>query len=139
MRAGRRFILVIDEAQNLREDVLESVRLLSNFETPWMKLMQIVIAGQPQLADRLTKPCLAQLRQRISSVIRIEPLSTDEVNTYVDHRLVGGRLFGRLHFSPWARASLHRKAQRRDSAERSTRLASTRCRSPMRWTQRKSI
>jgi general secretion pathway protein A len=87
MQAGRRFILVIDEAQNLTEDVLESVRLLSNFETPWMKLMQIVIAGQPQLADRLTRPCLAQLRQRISSVIRIEPLSAEETNTYIDHRL----------------------------------------------------
>jgi general secretion pathway protein A len=87
MRAGRRFILVIDEAQNLSEDTLESVRLLSNFETPWMKLMQIVIAGQPQLADRLTRPCLAQLRQRISSVIRIEPLTPDEINTYIDHRL----------------------------------------------------
>ncbi len=87
MRTGRRFILVIDEAQNLTEDVLESVRLLSNFETPWMKLMQIVIAGQPQLADRLTRPCLAQLRQRISSVIRIEPLTAEETNTYIDHRL----------------------------------------------------
>src|ERR1700719_5094616 len=50
MRAGRRFVLVIDEAQNLEEKVLESIRLLSNFETPWMKLMQIVIAGQPELA-----------------------------------------------------------------------------------------
>jgi general secretion pathway protein A len=87
MQTGRRFILVIDEAQNLTEDVLESVRLLSNFETPWMKLMQIVIAGQPQLADRLTRPCLAQLRQRISSVIRIEPLTAEETNTYIDHRL----------------------------------------------------
>jgi len=67
MRAGRRFILVIDEAQNLDERVLESVRLLSNFETPWMKLMQIVIAGQPQLAERLTRPSMAQLRQRIFS------------------------------------------------------------------------
>jgi general secretion pathway protein A len=98
MQAGRRFILVIDEAQNLTEDVLESIRLLSNFETPWMKLMQIVIAGQPQLADRLTRPCLAQLRQRISSVIRIDPLTVEETNTYIDHRLwvagySGGPLF----------------------------------------------
>src|ERR1700675_306490 len=70
MRLGRRFVLVIDEAQNLDEKVLESVRLLSNFETPWMKLMQIVIAGQPQLAKRLAKPSLAHLPQRISLVIR---------------------------------------------------------------------
>jgi type II secretory pathway predicted ATPase ExeA len=87
MRAGRRFILVIDEAQNLKEKVLESVRLLSNFETPWMKLMQIVIAGQPQLAKRLARSSLAQLRQRISLVIRIEPFMPEEINAYIDHRL----------------------------------------------------
>jgi len=87
MRAGRRFILVIDEAQNLDEKVLESVRLLSNFETPWMKLIQIVIAGQPQLAQRLARPSMAQLRQRISSVIRLDPFTPEETNAYVDHRL----------------------------------------------------
>jgi general secretion pathway protein A len=87
MRAGRRFVLVIDEAQNLDEKVLESIRLLSNFETPWTKLMQIVLAGQPQLADRLASPSMAQLRQRISMVIRIEPLTSEEVNAYIDHRL----------------------------------------------------
>jgi general secretion pathway protein A len=87
MRAGRRFVLVIDEAQNLDEKVLESVRLLSNFETPWMKLMQIVLAGQPQLADRLASPSMAQLRQRISMVIRIEPFGHEDVNAYIDHRL----------------------------------------------------
>ena len=73
MEAGRRFVLVIDEAQNLDEKVLESIRLLSNFETPWMKLMQIVLAGQPQLDDRLAQPSMAQLRQRVSFAIRIEP------------------------------------------------------------------
>jgi general secretion pathway protein A len=87
MRAGRRFVLVIDEAQNLDEKVLESVRLLSNFETPWMKLMQIVLAGQPQLADRLASPSMAQLRQRISMVIKIEPFNHEDVNAYIDHRL----------------------------------------------------
>jgi len=87
MQAGRRFVLVIDEAQNLDEKVLESIRLLSNFETPWTKLMQIVLAGQPQLADRLASPSMAQLRQRVSMVIRIEPFTPDEVNAYIDHRL----------------------------------------------------
>jgi general secretion pathway protein A len=91
MRAGRRFVLVVDEAQNLEEKVLESIRLLSNFETPWMKLMQIVLAGQPQLADRLASPSMAQLRQRISIVMRIEPFSHKEVDAYIDHRLwIGG-------------------------------------------------
>ena len=87
MQAGRRFVLVIDEAQNLDEKALESVRLLSNFETPWMKLMQIVLAGQPQLAERLAGPALVQLRQRVSSVIGLQPFSSDEANAYIDHRL----------------------------------------------------
>lgn len=87
MKAGRRLIVVIDEAQNLEEKVLESVRLLSNFETPLAKLIQIVLAGQPQLAEKLAKPSLAQLRQRISLIVRIEPFSPHEVNRYIDHRL----------------------------------------------------
>lgn len=87
MRAGRRFILVIDEAQNLSEKALESVRLLSNFETPRAKLMQIVLAGQPQLAERLASTSLAQLRQRISFFIKIEPFTREEAGAYIDHRL----------------------------------------------------
>ncbi|HUO33982.1 MAG TPA: AAA family ATPase [Candidatus Acidoferrum sp.] len=87
MRAGRRFILVIDEAQNLSERSLESVRLLSNFETPWKKLLQIVLAGQPQLATQLARPSLSQLRQRISSVIRLDPFSEEETCQYILHRL----------------------------------------------------
>lgn len=89
--AGRRFLLVIDEAQNLDEKFLESIRLLSNFETPWAKLMHIILAGQPQLADHLARPSMAQLRQRISSFIRLEPFTTEEVQRYITHRLwVGG-------------------------------------------------
>jgi general secretion pathway protein A len=87
MKANRRFVLVIDEAQNLSENALESIRLLSNFETPWMKLMHIVLAGQPQLADRLASPSMAQLRQRVSFAVRIEPFTRDEVDLYIDHRL----------------------------------------------------
>src|ERR1700720_3249000 len=55
-RAGKRFVLVIDEAQNLKRSVLETVRLLSDFETAGSKLMQIVLCGQPQLADKLSHP-----------------------------------------------------------------------------------
>ena len=87
MEAGRRFVLVIDEAQNLDEKVLESIRLLSNFETPWMKLMHIVLAGQPQLDERLAQPSMTQLRQRVSFAIRIEPFTREEVDLYIDHRL----------------------------------------------------
>jgi type II secretory pathway predicted ATPase ExeA len=106
MRAGRRFVLVIDEAQNLTERVLESVRLLSNFETPWAKLMQIVLAGQPQLTEQLAKPSMAQLRQRVSLSIRIEPLTREEVNAYVDHRLWVAGYKGSSLFSDGARTLL---------------------------------
>ena len=61
--------------------------LLSNFETPWMKLMQIVLAGQPQLDEKLAQPSMAQLQQRVSFAIRIEPFTREEVDLYIDHRL----------------------------------------------------
>jgi general secretion pathway protein A len=106
MRGGRRFVLVIDEAQNLSPQVLESVRLLSNFETPWMKLMQIVLAGQPQLATQLARPSMAQLRQRISSFIRLEPFTAEETNAYINHRLwVAGQADANL-FTVGARTSI---------------------------------
>jgi type II secretory pathway predicted ATPase ExeA len=111
MQAGRRFVLVIDEAQNLDEKVLEFIRLLSNFETPWMKLMHIVLAGQPQLADRLAKPSMDQLRQRISFAIRIEPFTRAEVDLYVDHRLWVAGYKGSPLFSVGARALLAEQSQ----------------------------
>jgi len=104
MRAGRRFVLVIDEAQNLEDEVLESIRLLSNFETPWMKLMQIVIAGQPGLARKLSRPSMTQLRQRISLVIRVAPLNKEEINAYIDHRLLIAGCKDSKLFSPGARS-----------------------------------
>lgn len=87
MNAGRRFILVIDEAQNFDEKVLESIRLLSNFETPWTKLMQIVMAGQPQLAECLGRSSMTQLRQRISLFVKLEPFTAEEIEAYIDHRM----------------------------------------------------
>ena len=111
MEAGRRFVLVIDEAQNLDEKVLESVRLLSNFETPWMKLMQIVLAGQPQLADRLAKPSMAQLRQRVSFAIRIEPFTREEVDLYIDHRLWVAGYKGSPLFSVGARTLIAERSE----------------------------
>src|SRR5438309_2270275 len=85
--AGLRFVLVIDECQNLDNSVLETVRLLSNFETPKTKLIQIVLAGQTQFADKLSSPSLAQLRQRISILCRLEPLAREEIVRYIEHRL----------------------------------------------------
>jgi len=96
--AGRRFVLIIDECHNLDNSVLETVRLLSDFETPSAKLMQILLVGQTQLADKLSRPSLTQLRQRISILSRLEPLTRAETVGYIEHRLQvagyrGGALF----------------------------------------------
>lgn len=91
-RAGRRFVLVVDEAQNLSPEILESIRLLSNFETPHEKLMHIVLAGQPSLAETLQRPEMSQLSQRLSTMIGLHPFSRVEVAEYINHRLsVAGR------------------------------------------------
>ncbi len=111
MQAGRRFVLVIDEAQNLSLKVLESIRLLSNFETPWTKLMHIVLAGQPQLAERLDKPSMTQLRQRISFSIRIEPFTREEVDLYIDHRLWVAGYKGLPLFSVGARGLITERSE----------------------------
>ncbi len=91
-KAGRHCVVIIDEAQNLDESTLEAVRLLSNFETPRAKLLQIILAGQPRLAEKLASPGLLQLRQRISQLAHLEPFSTAETSEYIEHRLgVAGR------------------------------------------------
>jgi hypothetical protein len=84
---GHRLIVVVDEAQNLEPEVLETLRLLSNFETSKAKLMHIILAGQPALAQKLAGPRLTQLRQRVSIVQGLAPLSHGEVKNYVEHRL----------------------------------------------------
>ena len=85
--AGKRFVLVVDEAQNLDESVLETVRMLSNFETHNAKLLQIILAGQPRLGAKLAQPELSQLRQRISVIGRLQPFNTEETGRYIEHRL----------------------------------------------------
>jgi type II secretory pathway predicted ATPase ExeA len=87
-RRGQQVVVVIDEAQNLSHSTLELLRMLSNFETPHKKLMQIILAGQPQLAEKLASPNLVQLRQRISIVARLKPFTVEETNLYVGHRLL---------------------------------------------------
>jgi general secretion pathway protein A len=101
-RAGRRFIVVIDEAQNLDASVLETVRLLSDFETPQAKLLQIILSGQPELADKLASPRLAQLRQRVSLLNRLVPLSEEESGRYIVHRLRVAGYLGRPLFDSQA-------------------------------------
>jgi general secretion pathway protein A len=86
-QAGKQVLLVIDEAQNLNPEALEAVRLLSNFETSRAKLLQIILAGQPQLRAKLADKDLAQLRQRISLVCTLRQFDQPEVERYVKHRL----------------------------------------------------
>ncbi len=101
--AGRRFIVVVDEAQNLDPSVLETIRLLSDFETPQAKLLQIVLAGQPELADKLARPSLRQLRQRVSLLSTLAPLPPEEVARYMNHRLrIAGRPDAPLFTTPAA-------------------------------------
>ena len=85
--AGRRVVVFIDEAQNLSDSALETVRLLSNFEATDRKLFQIVLAGQPELARRLQNPRLAQLSQRIAVLTGLKPLPVSETLQYIHHRL----------------------------------------------------
>ena len=106
MHAGRRFVLVVDEAQNLDNSVLEVVRMLSNFETPRAKLMQIVLAGQPQLAEKLAHPSMAQLRQRVSIVAKLHPFSAGETSAYIDYRLSVAGYDGPPLFTSEARSLL---------------------------------
>ena len=84
---GLETVLIIDEAQNLTEELLEQVRLLSNIETDDRKLLQIVLMGQPELRDRLNRPRLRQLRQRITVRYHLAPLTRLEVGQYIRHRL----------------------------------------------------
>ena len=110
-RAGKRFVLAIDEAQNLNESVLETIRLLSDFETPRDKLMQIIVAGQPQLAQKLALPSLAQLRQRVSMLVRLNPFTPQETVSCVEHRLrVAGYTGGPL-FTPEAQAIIAARSE----------------------------
>ncbi len=86
-RSGKPVILVIDEAQNLDDSVLEVVRMLSNFQISTGQFLQIVLSGQPQLAEKLAAPSLVQLRQRIPIVARLKPFTEEETALYIKHRL----------------------------------------------------
>ncbi len=96
---GKRTVLVIDEAQNLRAEVLEQIRLLTNLEVATQKLLQIILIGQPELQAILARPELRQLTQRITARFHLTPLSKEETAAYIRHRLqiVGfkGELFSK--------------------------------------------
>ena len=104
---GRRTILIVDEAQNLRVDVLEQVRLLTNLETAKQKLLQIILIGQPELRELLARNDMRQLAQRITGRYHLEPLTRDETSAYVDHRLKVAGAIGPI-FSVAAKRELFR-------------------------------
>jgi general secretion pathway protein A len=101
---GLRVVLIIDEAQNLSAEALEQVRLLTNLETPTQKLLQIILLGQPELREVLARPELRQLAQRITARYHLTPLSADETEAYVRHRLT---VAGCARF-PFTRLALRR-------------------------------
>ncbi|SNB45712.1 general secretion pathway protein A [Geobacter sp. DSM 9736] len=106
--SGRTVVLVIDEAQNLAPQVLEQVRLISNLETERHKLIQIVLVGQPELRDLLSRRELRQLKQRIGVSCHLNPMKFQDTRSYVDHRLgIAGRSDGGL-FSPASLRRIHR-------------------------------
>ena len=109
--AGRRVVLIIDEAQAIPDETVEVLRLLSNIETEKRKLLQIVLFGQPELDAKLEQSHLRQLLQRITFAERIAPLDAEDLGAYVEYRLrVAGSPDGDL-FEPAAMAELGRASR----------------------------
>ncbi len=104
---GIKVVLVIDEAQNLSPEILEQLRLISNLETENDKLIQIVLAGQPELSALLDLPELRQLNQRIAVRYRLRSMSMDETRTYIRHRMVVAGETGGVSFSGAALKLIH--------------------------------
>jgi general secretion pathway protein A len=105
--AGVIVALFIDEAQDMSDDLLEQVRLLSNLETDQHKLLQIVLIGQPELRDRIERPELRQLRQRITVRFHLGSINRQETAAYVQHRLLIAGSNGRPEFSRAAMRAVH--------------------------------
>jgi len=124
---GRRTVLIIDEAQNLSSRVLEEIRLLTNLENDEGELLQVILIGQPELADHLARPNLRQLAQRVTARYHLRPFTEAETHRYVQHRMetAGQRqpIFTRLSY---ARPIACRAASRGSS----TRSAIARCSAP---------
>ena len=110
-QAGERAVLVVDEAQNLSPQMLEEIRLLTNLETSTEKLLQIVLAGQPELETKLNQPQLRQLRQRITLRAKTRQLTIEETHGYIQERLRIGGATNPDIFSPEAVAAVHRYAR----------------------------
>jgi general secretion pathway protein A len=107
-RAGETAVLIVDEAQNLSDEVLEEIRMLTNLETFTEKLLQIVLVGQPELETKLRQPQLRQLRQRLTLRAKTHPLTLEETKAYVQQRLRIAGSDGRQIFDGDALNALHK-------------------------------
>jgi type II secretory pathway predicted ATPase ExeA len=107
-RQRKTSVIIVDEAQNLSSEVLEEIRLLTNFETSSEKLLQIVLSGQPELDDKLRDPHLRQLRQRITLRCKTKALDAGEMAGYINERLRIAGASGPAIFSPEAILAVHR-------------------------------
>jgi putative secretion ATPase (PEP-CTERM system associated) len=108
--AGRMVLLVIDEAQNLSLPALEEIRMLSNMETEKSKLVQIIMVGQPDLRDKLDRPELEQLRQRITVSNHLAPLDAEETARYINHRLARASIGAPLEFPRAVTDRIHERS-----------------------------
>lgn len=106
-RAGETAILIVDEAQNLSDEVLEEIRMLTNLETFTEKLLQIVLVGQPELEQKLKQPQLRQLRQRLTLRAKTHALGREETRAYVMQRLLIAGASGLPIFEDAALAAIH--------------------------------
>ncbi|MBF0483986.1 MAG: AAA family ATPase [Candidatus Omnitrophica bacterium] len=102
LRQDVNVVLIVDEAQNLKSAVLEEIRMLSNLETENEKLIQIILMGQPELKQKLALSNLEQLRQRIAVFFNLTPLSYEDIQHYIKHRLKIASGSDREYFSEGA-------------------------------------
>ena len=109
-RAGETAVLIVDEAQNLTDEVLEEIRMLTNLETFTEKLLQIVLVGQPELEQKLKTPQLRQLRQRLTLRAKTHPLTLEETKAYIQQRLRIAGSSGQQFFDPDSVVAIHRHA-----------------------------
>lgn len=109
-RAGETAVLIVDEAQNLTDEVLEEIRMLTNLETFTEKLLQIVLVGQPELELKLKEPHMRQLRQRLTLRSKTHPFTLDETRAYIQQRLRIAGASGPAIFDPEALIEIHRYA-----------------------------
>ena len=107
-RAGETAVLIVDEAQNLTDEVLEEIRMMTNLETFTEKLLQIVLVGQPELETKLKQPQLRQLRQRLTLRAKTHPLTLEETKAYVQQRLRIAGSDGRQIFDAEALIAIHK-------------------------------